>query len=96
MEVPYGVINTDLNNNILDLQEKPINKFLINSGVYVLNPSVLSDIPSNEYFDMPTLFQKLIVKELPVKTYQISDYWIDVGSIDDFQSANARINSNKN
>ena len=96
MEVPYGVINTDLNNNILDLQEKPINKFLVNSGVYVLNPSVLSDIPSNEYFDMPTLFQKLIVKELPVKTYQISDYWIDVGSIDDFQSANARINSNKN
>ncbi len=96
MEVPYGVINTDLNNNILDLQEKPINKFLVNSGVYVLNPSVLSNIPSNEYFDMPTLFQKLIVKELPVKTYQISDYWIDVGSIDDFQSANARINSNKN
>lgn len=91
MEVPYGVINTDLNNNILDLQEKPVKKFLINSGVYVLNPSALSNIPSDEYFDMPTLFEELIAKGLPVKTYQISDYWIDVGSVDDFQNANARL-----
>jgi len=64
---------------------------------YVLKPiRALNGIPFDEYFDMPTLFQKLIVKELPVKTYKISDYWIDVGSVDDFQNINKRIDRNEN
>ena len=92
-QIPYGVINTDLDNNILNIQEKPTHKFLVNTGIYVLNPSVLTEIPKDKYFDMPSLFEKLIAKGFPTKTYQISDYWVDVGNRSDFQIANERLNS---
>jgi dTDP-glucose pyrophosphorylase len=88
MKMPYGAVNADSNGNILDLREKPISKFLINSGVYVLNPSVLSEIPFGEYFDMPSLFEKIITKSFDTKIYQVTDYWIDIGSQSDLILAN--------
>jgi NDP-sugar pyrophosphorylase family protein len=88
MKMPYGAVNADSNGNILDLREKPISKFLINSGVYVLNPSVLSEIPFGEYFDMPSLFEKMITKSFDTKIYQVTDYWIDIGSQSDLILAN--------
>ena len=93
-EVPFGVVNVDINNNIVGLQEKPKVKFLVNTGIYVLNPEVLEYIPSDEYFGMPSLFEVLIGKGLPTKTYKIVDYWVDVGSVSAFEEANEKYHSN--
>ena len=88
IEVPYGVVNVDNDQNILNFQEKPIKKFLINSGIYVLNPSVLSFIPYRTFFDMPSLFKILISKNKNVKVFKIKDYWSDVGTVEDLGKAN--------
>ncbi|RXI36541.1 nucleotidyl transferase [Malaciobacter mytili] len=82
-QVPYGVIKENYN-KITEIVEKPTNKFLINAGIYVLSPTVLTKIAYNEYFDMPKLFEKLD----NVFCYKIDDYWIDIGQKKDYEKVN--------
>ncbi len=90
-QIPYGVIEIDSENNILDLKEKPKYDFLINTGIYVLQPEVLKYVPRNEFFDLPSLF-KLLNKEGRVnKSYEISDYWLDMGRPEDYESLTKKI-----
>ena len=83
-QIPYGVIEVDDKNNILDLKEKPKYDFFINTGIYVLSPAVLNYVPKDEFFDLPTLFKILNEKNYTTKSYEISDYWIDMGNPDDY------------
>lgn len=84
--IPYGVIETD-GDIITKLSEKPRMKFNINTGVYVLNPSVLQRIPKNEYYDLPSLFSSLIEAKISPYYYQLTDYWIDIGRVEELERA---------
>lgn len=87
-QVPYGVIGVnDL--QIISITEKPIHKFFVNAGIYLLSPEVLSYIPKNTYFDMPTLFDKLIRDQKPVVSFPLREYWLDIGRMSDYEKANA-------
>ena len=57
--VPYGVVHIN-ENTLLALEEKPVQRFFVNAGIYVLEPSVIAAIPKNEYCDMPNLLTDLI------------------------------------
>ncbi|MGK5092827.1 nucleotidyltransferase family protein [Deltaproteobacteria bacterium TL4] len=85
-QVPYGVVQTE-NHRILHIEEKPIHRFFVNAGVYVLNPTVLNHIPSDVFFDMPTLFEDLMAKKHETIVFPIREYWIDIGEINDFRRA---------
>lgn len=88
-QVPYGVVNTNTQNHqILSIVEKPVNKFFVSAGIYMLSPSAINYIPKNEFFDMPTLFDKLIKNDEVVKSFEVSDYWLDIGKISDYEKAN--------
>jgi len=86
-QVPYGVVNVD-GNNILSIQEKPIHRFFVSGGVYVLSSETLDFIPKEEYYDMPTLFEKLIDDKQKSISFPIHEYWLDIGRIDEFEKAN--------
>lgn len=86
-QVPYGVVNVE-GNNILSIEEKPVHNFFVSGGVYVLSPLVLSGIPKDEYYDMPTLFEKLIEEEQKSISFPIHEYWLDIGRVDEFEKAN--------
>lgn len=83
-QVPYGVIEIDSKKNIMEMKEKPIHNFFINAGIYVLNPEVIKYVPKNTFYDLPTLFSELKNIKKVVKSFEISDYWIDMGSIEDY------------
>ncbi|WP_417333251.1 nucleotidyltransferase family protein [Halarcobacter sp.] len=85
-QVPYGVIETD-ESKIISIKEKPIEKFFVNAGIYALSPQVFEYIPNNEFFDMPTLFEKLIEKELKTISFPLHEYWLDIGRMSDFEQA---------
>lgn len=85
-QVPYGVIEIK-DSEISSIVEKPIQKFFVNAGIYVLSPSVFNDIPENEFFDMPTLFNILIKKQKKVSSFPIHEYWLDIGRMSDFEQA---------
>lgn len=89
-QIPYGVVITNDENKIITIEEKPEYSFLVNSGVYVLNPEIIDLIPKNEIFDMPKLFEN--IKEINKKSvYFIEDYWIDIGRHDEYKQANEDI-----
>ena len=85
-QTPYGVIEVNGKNNIVSIKEKPIKKFYINTGIYVLEPEVLNYIPKNEFFDLPSLFRLLKDNNKNIKSYKITDYWIDIGEPSDYKA----------
>ena len=86
-EVPYGVVNID-GINITSVVEKPVHNFYVSGGVYILSLSSLKYIPQNEYFDMPTLFEKIIEEGKKSISFPIREYWLDIGRIEEFEKAN--------
>ena len=86
-QVPYGVVNVN-GKNIVSIEEKPTHRFFVSGGVYILDSQVLEFIPNNEYYDMPTLFEKLIEKNIKSISYPIREYWLDIGRIEEFKRAN--------
>jgi len=58
-KIPYGVVKTGDNGSLLSLSEKPEKTYMINTGVYILNPELINEIPENTFFHIT----QLIVKE---------------------------------
>lgn len=87
-QVPYGVVNID-DHQIVSIEEKPVHKFFVNGGVYLLDLDVLDYIPENTFYDMPTLFEELVSKKHRALSFPIREYWLDVGRMSDFERANA-------
>lgn len=86
-QIPYGVVNVE-NSHITSIDEKPLHKFFVNAGIYMLNPSVIQNIPDNQFFDMPTLFEQLIEKKEKIISFPIREYWLDIGEIEEYKKAN--------
>lgn len=91
MQLPYANVISDEEGNLLNLEEKPLVPFYINAGIYAFDPSVLDHIPFNEYFDMTSLFSKLVSNNQRVRTFKMDDYWVDIGMPNDFRQANDTI-----
>ena len=58
-QVPYGVVCTK-GDEIIGLEEKPVQRFLISGGLYVLSPSAFRHVPASTFYDMPTLFNDVV------------------------------------
>lgn len=85
-EVPYGVIKIE-DKKIVKIDEKPVQNFMINAGVYMLDPRVIDEVPENECFDMNQLFNRLIAKNENILVFPIHEYWLDIGKMKDFKRA---------
>ena len=86
-QVPYGVVNLK-GENIISIEEKPMHKFFVSAGVYVLNSKVLDFIPNDEFYDMPTLFENVIKHKMKSVSFPIREYWLDIGRMEEFEQAN--------
>ncbi len=86
-QVPYGVVNVE-DGKLKSIVEKPVHKFFVSAGIYMLNPGVLKYIPDDIFYDMPTLFEKLIEKKENAISFPIREYWLDIGRREEFEKAN--------
>ncbi|WP_460168539.1 nucleotidyltransferase family protein [Campylobacter concisus] len=86
-EVPYGVVKMN-DNKITAIAEKPVQKFFVSAGIYMLSPEILDLIPQDEFYDMPALFEKLIRLSKDVISFPIREYWLDIGRMEEYQRAN--------
>ena len=86
-QVPYGVVNIE-NSKILSIEEKPVHKFFVSAGIYMLSPEVLEYIPENMFYDMPTLFEKMISENQNIISFPLREYWLDIGRMEEFEKAN--------
>jgi dTDP-glucose pyrophosphorylase len=87
IEVPYGVVNLN-NEKIVSIEEKPIHSFFVNAGIYLLEPECIGLIPSNEFYDMPSLFEELILNNKKTISFPSKEYWLDIGRMVDYEKAN--------
>ena len=86
MQVPYGVVKVD-GCHIQEIEEKPVQHYLINGGIYVLEPDALRFIEPDTPLDMTELFQRIIEEKQTAVVYPIREYWLDIGHVEDFQRA---------
>jgi len=86
-QVPFGVVNLD-GHDIKSIVEKPIHNFFVSAGIYMLDPLCIDLIPKDEFYDMPTLFDVLIQKGKNVISFPLSEYWLDIGRLEEYEKAN--------
>lgn len=82
--IPYGTIFTGDNGLLESIEEKPTLSFKINTGLYILEPSLLDDIP-DEFYHITHLMEKLKSQDRIVGVYPISQTdWQDMGDWDEY------------
>lgn len=78
--IPYGVIETGENGLMLDLKEKPEHTYMVNSGVYILNPELIAEIPEDKMYHITNLMEKVKARGGRVGCFPVSeDSWHDMG-----------------
>lgn len=79
-KIPYGVIETGENGLLVDLKEKPEHTYMVNSGVYILNPDLIEEIPKGEFFHITHLMEKVKARGGRVGCFPVSEEsWHDIG-----------------
>jgi dTDP-glucose pyrophosphorylase len=91
-QVPYGVVETE-DARVIRVNEKPVYKFFVNAGIYLLESALDRFIPSAERFDMTDLIAQLIAAGRTVVSFPIMEYWLDIGRLADYERAQHDVKS---
>lgn len=85
MAIPYGTLETKEEGLLSDIKEKPEYTFKINTGMYILEPSLIKEIPEDEFYHITYLIEKLMKEGRRVGVYPINEgSWTDVGNWDEY------------
>lgn len=85
-QVPFGVLKMN-RKKIAGIEEKPVHRYLVNAGIYVLDPSILNLIPPDTFYDMPDLINAVISADKIVGNFPIHEYWLDIGRHEELSKA---------
>lgn len=78
--IPYGVIETGEDGLMVALSEKPELTYQVNTGVYILNPNCIKEIPEGEFFHITHLMEKIKARGGRVGCFPVSEHaWKDMG-----------------
>lgn len=85
LAIPYGTLETKEEGLLSDIKEKPEYTFKINTGMYILEPHLINEIPKDEFYHITFLIEKLMKEGRRVGVYPINEgSWIDVGNWDEY------------
>jgi len=86
--MPYAFGNIYFKDDlVIGIEEKPDIITYALAGIYVMKPNILDFVPYNEYYGMDTLIKKMLSEQKPISKYELKEYWLDIGRIDDYESA---------
>ena len=85
-EIPYGVVELD-ESNVSSIKEKPSYIYQINSGIYLTNSKILKKVPKNRFYNMTDLISDILINKNKIISYSSSEYWLDIGRMEDFNKA---------
>lgn len=92
LEIPYGTVEVTEEGKALRLNEKPQLSFTTNTGLYVLEPEFLEEIPKQTFIHITDVIQKCIDKGKNVGVYTISEKsWLDMGQMDELKRMQDRM-----
>ena len=94
--VPYGVLNAGQKGIIKSMEEKPCLSYFVNTGMYVLDSDVLSQIPDNTFFHMTDLASLLMKNGEQVGMYPISEEaFLDMGELEEMKRMEKKLSMNE-
>ena len=83
--IPYGTLETSEGGFLTGLTEKPNLTFKINTGMYILEPHLIKEIPSDRLYHITFLIEKLMKEGRKVGVFPISEgAWTDIGNWDEY------------
>jgi len=86
--MPYAFGNIFFKDDfVTEIEEKPDIITYALAGIYIMKPGIFSLIPDNTYFGMDTLIKNMLSAKLPISKYELIEYWLDIGRIDDYEIA---------
>ncbi|MBD8498749.1 sugar phosphate nucleotidyltransferase [Paenibacillus arenosi] len=88
----YGVVMTESDGRVTRFLEKPswseVFSDTVNTGIYVLEPSIFNWIPDNSPYDFSLdLFPTLLQKKERLYGYTASGYWSDIGNLTQYRQS---------
>lgn len=72
---------------IIDVEEKGDMRFEVLAGIYVLKPPILQKVPDDTFYGIDMLIKKILQEKKRVAKYLMTDYWLDIGQVQDYASA---------
>lgn len=91
--VPYGVIHSSENGAVSSMEEKPKLSYFVNTGMYVLNPALLREIPKDTFFHMTDLADRLMREGRKVGMYPVSEEsFLDMGEFEEMRRMEQKLN----
>lgn len=87
-QVPYGVVKAHPKSlSMKRIDEKPIHKFFVNAGIYVVEPQLIQQLKPHQRIDMTELLNLSIENGDSVSMFPVHEYWLDIGRLDDYKRA---------
>ena len=85
---PYAFGNIFFDGDFVTrIEEKPDMITYALAGIYVMKPEIMDLIPDNQYFGMDLLLRKMLQENLLIAKYELDEYWLDIGQIQDYEKA---------
>jgi len=85
---PYAFGNIFFDGDLVTrIEEKPDIITYVLAGIYVMKPKIMDLIPGDHYFGMDMLIKKMLALGLPITKYELKEYWLDIGQLQDYEKA---------
>ena len=85
---PYAFGNIHFEGSLVTgIEEKPDIITYALAGIYVMTPDIFNYIPEDTFYGMDLLIRDMLAKNKPISKYEIEEYWLDIGKIEDYTKA---------
>lgn len=90
--IPYGTVEVSAEGTAKRFTEKPELSFITNTGLYVLEPAFLEEIPEDTFIHITDIIQKCIAQGKPIGVYPVAEeQWLDMGQMDELERMKKRL-----
>lgn len=90
--IPYGTVISTVEGKLEQLTEKPEFEFLTNTGLYIIEPEFLEEIPNNTFIHITDVIQKCADAGKNVGVYPINESsWMDMGQMEELEKMRKRL-----
>lgn len=83
----YGVLEINQHDFLSGFREKPVTKYDVSMGIYMVNRQVLDHIPARRVYGFDDLMSDLLTAQNPAAVKRFDGYWLDIGRPDDYMQA---------
>ncbi|NQU32264.1 MAG: NTP transferase domain-containing protein [Bacteroidetes bacterium] len=82
----FGNISS-IGDYVTEIIEKPNIKTNILAGIYIMKRGIFNYIRYNIHYDMDELINDMIIKEDKIAKYELKEYWLDIGGVEEYKEA---------